>query len=124
MEEMSLFKVSQGRVCWLTWFVVWHVEECPDIERGVGLILEMVAGLVEGISYEPVELFMHILRDIFLLHRPQSLKETEKTLKPAPQILQCFKLIESSIFGQYFLLVNSRQTRPATKIESQTLDNI
>lgn len=50
-----------------------NVKDAPDVEWGIGTVVERVARLVVGLGNVAVELLMLPVTDLFRFHHPQSL---------------------------------------------------
>lgn len=60
--------------CILTWFVFGNIEQCPDVERSIRFVVEVVARFVIDVADISVKFLMHITGDVLWFHQPQSLE--------------------------------------------------
>ena len=58
----------------LTGLVLGHVEEGPDVERSVSLVVQVESRLVVSIGNVAIELLMHVLCDVAGLLHPQGVE--------------------------------------------------
>lgn len=57
------------------------IKDASDIERGVGAVVQSVAGLVIGLGYIAVELLMLPLTNLLRVHHPQGLNKYTELLR-------------------------------------------
>ena len=62
-----------------TWLPLREVQQCPQCQWGISLVVQSEAGPVIWIANKSVKLVMHFRRHIFGIHYPQGLKEYSVT---------------------------------------------
>lgn len=117
---MSTNCVRKWAQTWLTWFIFRDIEKRPDVERGISLVMEVVAWFVVGISDELVKVFMHLLSDVLRVQHPEGLiaEPTSYTVSTYLQVSVLIIFFFFSLCWLFYVLLKNFFTSVYSRVYS------